>query len=253
MEYTINQLASMANITTRTLRYYHEIGLLKPAKVAPNGYRIYGKEQVDTLQQILFFRELGMNLKDIKELMNSKNFDREKTLQSHLATLILKKEQIEALILNVSKTISAMKGEYQMSDREKFEGFKQKLIHENEKNYGKEIREKYGDEAVEASNAKLMGMTKEQYEKTEKLAIEINETIKKAMETGDYAGELAQKACQLHKEWICMFWKKGTYSKEAHKNLGQMYVADERFKAYYEQIQPGAAEFFCKALEIYCS
>lgn len=253
MEYTINQLASMAKISTRTLRYYHEIGLLPPARVARNGYRIYGKEEVDTLQQIMFFRELGMNLKTIKELINSPNFDREKTLQSHLTALILKKEQIEALISNVRKTIKTMKGEIEMSDHEKFEGFKQRLIDENEEKYGKEVREKYGDEAVDASNAKLMGMTKEQYKKAEKLSQEINETIKKAMETGDPAGELAQKACELHKEWLTMFWKEGTYSKEAHKNLGQMYVADERFKAYYDKIQPGAAEFFCKALEVYCS
>ncbi len=253
MAYTVHQLASMANISTRTLRYYDEIGLLPPARVAPNGYRVYEREQVDALQQILFFRELGLDLKTIKKIITAPDFNRERALQSHLNSLISKKEQIERLISNVSKTLKSLKGEYEMGDHEKFEGFKKKLIEENEEKYGKEAREKFGDETVDSSNAKIMSMTQEQYEKVERLSQEINDTIKKAMETGDPAGELAQKACELHKEWLCMFWQEGAYSKEAHKNLGLMYVTDERFKSYYEKIAPGATEFFYEALKIYCS
>lgn len=253
MEYTVNKLASISGISTRTLRYYDEIGLLKPARVSSNGYRIYGKEEVDKLQQVLFYRELGLSLEEIQNLLSSKSFDRERALEGHLSALLKKKEQIETLIENVSKTIGSLKGEIKMSDKEKFEGFKKKLVDENEKKYGKEVREKYGDDAVEASNAKVMGMSQEQYEKAESLANEIGVALKEAMVSGNPGSDLAQKACDLHRQWLCMFWKDGAYSKEAHKNLGEMYVADERFKAYYDKIGEGCAEFFCEALKIYCA
>ena len=159
-------------------------------------------------------------------------------------SLIERKNQIEVLIENVSKTISALEGETIMSDNEKFEGFKKKLVEDNEKAYGKEVREKYGDAALDATNAKISGMSEEQWKMQKELEERINEMLKAAMETGDPACELAQKACDLHRKWLCIFWKDGTYSKTAHRGLAEMYVADERFKAYYEKIANGAAEFF---------
>lgn len=156
------------------------------------------------------------------------------------------------LINNVSRTIDTMKGVTIMTDREKFRGFKQAMINDNEEKYGKEIREKYGDSLVDSSNAKIKGMSEEEYTKAEKLRAEIDEALKTAMVTGDPSGEHAQKACELHKQWICMFWKDGSYSKETHKGLGEMYVADERFKAYYDKVADGAAEFLRDALNVYC-
>ncbi len=139
-----------------------------------------------------------------------------------------------------------------MSDNEKFEGFKQKLIDENEQQYGAEIREKYGEELVSGSNAKLKNMTKEQYNKAESLSAEISETLKAAMSEGDPKSELAQKACDLHRQWLQIYWPDGMYSKEAHMGLGEMYLADERFKAYYDGIEAGCAEFLRDALFVYC-
>lgn len=102
--------------------------------------------------------------------------------------LIQKKEQLEVLIDTVEKTIKSLKGEIEMKDYEKFEGFKQKLVDENEREYGKEVRSKYGNEAVDASNKKLMNMTKEQYEEVQRLSEEINATLAEAMKSGDPAG-----------------------------------------------------------------
>lgn len=137
-----------------------------------------------------------------------------------------------------------------MSDKEKFEGFKKQLIEDNESKYGKEIREKFGDTAVDASNSKLMEMTQEQYDKSAELSCRINETLKRAFEQGDPAGELAQQACELHKEWLGYFWN--FYSKEAHLGLAQSYVDDPRFRKYYDSIAEGCAEFLYEALKIYC-
>lgn len=144
MEYSINKLAKLAGVSTRTLRYYDEIKLLSPERISSSGYRVYGQKEVDLLQQVLFYRELGVPLDEIKNIIWSKDYDSITALQGHLSALRAKKEHIELLISNVEKTIVASKGEIAMSDKEKFEGFKQKMLEENEKQYGKEIREKFG-------------------------------------------------------------------------------------------------------------
>ncbi len=252
MEYTINKLAGMSGVSTRTLRYYDQIKLLCPKRISSNGYRIYGEAEVDLLQQILFYRELGLTLEEIGHILKDPKYDKNKALEGHLSALLLRKNQIEMLINNVTKTISSLKGEIIMSDNEKFEGFKQKMIDDNETAYSKEIREKYGDDVVDASNAKIKGMSKEQMEKAEELRIEYESLLKIAFEKGDPASDEAQKACDLHRQWICVFWKDGMYSKEAHKGLAEMYVADERFTAYYDKIALGCAKFLRDAINIYC-
>lgn len=250
MEYSINKLAKLAGITTRTLRYYDEIGLLPPCRVSSNGYRVYGQKEVDLLQQILFYRELGVQLDEIKNIMLSENYDGLVALQRHLSALKTKKEQIELLIVNVEKTIAASKGEIKMSDKEKFEGFKQKMIEGNEQQYGKEIRKKYGDEVMDDSNSKMLKLTADQYEKIQKLSSRINESLKIAFEQGDPSSKLAQEVCDMHREWLGYYWNH--YSKEAHLGLAQMYLDDPRFKKYYDAIEEGCAEFLFKALQIYC-
>jgi DNA-binding transcriptional MerR regulator len=249
MEYTIQKLASLAGVSTRTLRYYDEIGILKPARINSSGYRIYGQEEVNILQQILFYRELGVGLDSVKEIVTAPSFDGAKALREHREKLLEKREQLNILIANVDKTIALTEGRITMSNKEKFEGFKKKMIEDNEKKYGKEIRDKYGKESVEASNAKVMNMTEEQYQEVTALAEQIHTTLAEAFKTGDPAGELAQKAAHLHKQWLTYYWK--DYSKEAHAGLAQMYVDDERFTAYYDKEQPGTAVFLRDAIHIY--
>lgn len=249
MEYTVQKLGRMAGVSTRTLRYYDEIGILKPARINSSGYRIYGQAEVDLLQQILFYRELGVGLEDIKNIVTAPSFDAKKALREHREKLLDKREQLNVLIANVDKTIALTEGRIIMEDKEKFEGFKQKLVDENETKYGKEIREKYGDETVNKSNQKFKGMTQEQYDEMTKLAGEVNETLYAAFKTGDPAGELAQKTAELHRQWLCYSWD--SYSKEAHAGVAQMYVDDPRFTAYYDEKQPGAAEFLRDAILIY--
>jgi len=250
MEYSINKLAKLAGISTRTLRYYDEINLLSPLRISGNGYRVYGQKEVDLLQQILFYRELGLPLDKIRNIIWSKGYDSVKALQGHLVALQAKKEQIEVLISNVEKTIAASSGELKMSDKEKFEGFKQKMLDENEDKYGKEARTLYGDKVVDASNTKLMGLTPQQYAYVQELSSQINDKLKIACEQGDPSSPLAQQVCALHKEWLGFFWTQ--YSKEAHLGLAQMYVDDPRFKRYYDDVGVGCAEFLYNALKIFC-
>jgi len=249
MEYTVQKLGQLAGISTRTLRYYDEIGLLKPARINSSGYRIYGQREVDRLQQILFYRELDVGLDEIKAIVDSPEFDSRHALTRHREQLLAKRRQLDALIANIDLTLAYQKGMTDMSDTQKFEGFKQQLIDDNEAKYGEEIRAKYGDEQVDKSNAKFKGMTKEQYEEIERLSEDIHATLAQAFATGDPAGELAQKAADLHRRWLTFYWDR--YSKEAHAGVAQMYVEDERFKAYYDKDQPGVAEFLRDAIRIY--
>ncbi|MFD1739601.1 MerR family transcriptional regulator [Bacillus salitolerans] len=249
MEYTVNKLGKLAGVSTRTLRYYDEIGLLKPARTNSSGYRIYGQAEVDKLQQILFYKELGLELERIMEILTDPSFDAIYALREHRTKLLDKREQLDLLIANVDKTIHVKEGRTTMSDQEKFEGFKQKLIDENEQKYGKEIREKYGDEAINQSNQKLQNMTQEDHETVTKLAEQIHETLAEAFKIGDPSSDIAQKAADLHKQWLTFYWSE--YSKEAHAGVAQMYVDDERFKAYYDKNQEGVAEFLRDAIHIY--
>lgn len=251
MEYRIHQMARLAGVSTRTLRYYDGIGLLSPSRAAENGYRLYGQKEVDRLQQILFYRELGVPLETVRELVRAPGYDAAGALEEHLSALKAQKERLEVLIANVEKTIAALKGEITMSDKEKFEGFKRKLVMENEAQYGGEIRRKYGDAAVDAGNEKLLGLTEEEYEREQELSRRINETLKRALEQGDPAGPLAQEVCALHREWLGYFWP--NYSRAAHLGLGEMYAEDPGFRKYYDDIEVGCAEFLRDALRVYCA
>jgi len=251
VEYTINKLAKLAGVSTRTLRWYDQCGLLKPPRTSSNGYRVYGQAEVDRLQQIMFYRELGLELSEIGRIMSASGFNGLAALQGHHAALCSRREQLDRLIDNVEKSIRTMKGETAMSNQEKFEGFKKKLIDDNEAAFGDEVRSKYGDEAADRSNAKVSGMTEAQHAELEALTQELNEALKAAFAQGDPQSELAQKACGLHKRWLCYFWDE--YSKEAHMGLAQMYVDDPRFSAHYDEIAPGCAIFLRDALQVYCS
>lgn len=249
MEYSIQKLSQLAGVSTRTLRYYDEIDLLKPARMSSSGYRIYGQVEVDRLQQILFYRELGLGLEQIKDVMDDPSFNDIHALTEHREHLLDRRKQLDTLIATVDRTIAMKEGRISMSDVEKFEGFKLKMIQDNEEKYGQELREKYGDDVMNQSNAKLSKWTPEQYEEVTKLADEVMVSLSKAFETGDPEGELAQQTARLHKEWLSYSWTH--YSKEAHAGLAEMYVADDRFKAYYDKDTPGKAEFLRDAILVY--
>jgi len=249
MEYTIQKLGRLAGISTRTLRYYDEIGLLKPTRISSSGYRIYGQKEVDRLQQILFYRELGVSLESIRDIVNAKSFDPMAALVQHREQLKKRRDQLDTLIQNVEKTIKATEGRFNMNDHEKFEGFKQQLIEENEEKYGKEIREKYGDDTVNKSNTKVKSMTPEQYKEVTELSEKLLQKLTLAKAEGDPKSPLAQEVADLHRQWLCYFWP--AYTKEAHAGVAQMYVDDERFTAYYDREVPGTAEFLRDAVWVY--
>jgi DNA-binding transcriptional MerR regulator len=249
MEYSIKKLADWSGVSRRTLRYYDEIGLLKPDRINSSGYRFYTQKEIDKLQQVLFYRQLGISLKNIKNIVNSEGFDEIEALREHHKKLIQQKKELMFLINNVEKTIISKERGITMSNEEKFEGFKKRMIKENEEKYGQEIRELYGEEEIKKSNEKVKNMSIIEHESMKQIENELMKTLKAAMQTSNPAGELGQKAADLHHQWLSFYW--GSYNKKAHAGLVRMYVSDERFKQYYDKNQPGTAEFLKNAVLIY--
>ena len=247
MEYSIKQLAQLAGVSARTLRYYDEIHLLKPLYVNEAGYRFYGEEQLNLLQQILFYRERGLPLQQIAAVLYDGQFDILAALEEHLLELKKRQQQTNQLIATVQKTIAAMKGEYEMQDTEKFEAFKQNLVQQHEEQYGAELRQNYGGEEVDASQRKILNMTEGDYERFKNLAAEIQRQLETAVKTNQPSNsEAARAIVMLHKEWLGMTWK--CYTAEAHQGVAQMYIADERFQQYYDRKVKGCAAFLEQAV-----
>ncbi|MBU9672557.1 MerR family transcriptional regulator [Planococcus sp. CP5-4] len=246
--YTVQKLARLAGVSARTLRYYDSIGLLTPQK-NESGYRLYGSVEIDRLQLILFYRELGFGLQDIAKLLDDPDFDETEALIGQRKLLLEERSRLDLLITNVEKTISTKQGESRMANHEKFEGFKKQLVDDNEAAYGKEIREKYSNAEVDRSNAKMLGMDQEQYEAFKSLEQEILEKLEHAVKEGKSEGILGQEIADLHRQWLGFTW--GSYEPKAHAGLAEMYVADERFAAYYEKAGEGAAQYLRDAIIAY--
>lgn len=247
MQYTVKQLAELAGVSARTLRYYHEIGLLRPGRVSDAGYRLYGPAEVDRLQQILFYRELGLPLDKITSLLDDPSFDRRKALQSHLAALKQQRKRLNSLILTVEKTIQQTIGETDMTDEEKFEGFQARIVRENEEKYGAELRAQYGDLEIDRANACVLSLTKEDYDAWNALGTELLSELEQAVRSrADPKGETGKRLAALHRRWLSYSWEQ--YSPAAHKGLAQMYTGDARFTAYYDRTVPGCAAFLRDAI-----
>lgn len=250
MEYGIRELSKLAGVSARTLRYYDEINLLKPLYVNDAGYRYYGDKELVILQQILFYRERGFELKSIQKIIYQENFDVMNALEDHLRELEEQRKHMESLIRTVKQTILSMKGEYHMSDQEKFQVFKERFVRENEEKYGAETREKYGDEEMDESNQKLLNMTEKEWERFHSLETEIYDQLKEGVLAGIQPdSEEAKQIVILHKEWLSRTWKQ--YTAEAHKAVANGYICDERFKMYYDKEMPGCAQLLKQAIHFW--
>lgn len=240
----VKEVADLVGISVRTLHYYDQTGLLTPEGRTESGYRLYSDKDLETLQQILFFRELGFPLKKIKEIIGSPSFDRQEALQLHRKMLLERRKRIDKMIATIDKTMQYVKGEIQMSNKEKFEGFD--FSHNP---YEKEARERWGNEAVDKSNAKLGNISEIE---RKAMGEKMNAIYRKLSELKNTPPE-SDEAQAAIKEWYD-FLNHNTghhYSLDAFKGLGQMYVEDERFTNNIDKFGDGLAEFMRDAMAIY--
>ena len=250
MEYTVKALAELAGVTPRTLRWYDRTGLLKPLRTTEAGYRLYGPKQLDRLQDILFYRELGLDLASIRTILDDPAFDRQAALQSHLTELKARRARLDELILTVQRTIDNIKGGTKMTDQEKFEAFKRRVVAANEAAFGQELRQRYGEEEADRANACVLALTQEEYEAWKALGGEIHAALAAAVGAGaDPAGPEGQRIAQLHRRWLSYSWE--AYTPQAHAGLAELYVSDPRFTAYYDREVSGCAAFLRDAVRAY--
>lgn len=241
----IHEVAKQLQISKRTVRHYEQIGLLEVNINEENGYRNYSEQQLKQLQEIVYYRSLNISLKDIRQLLQASNEQIKDFLQQHLKTLLVEQQQLTSIIKQVQTTIKVMEEDKMAND---FEQVKQGWISKNEAQYGKEIRERHGEESVMATYGKLKDMTEEQFQAAQQLEETLFERLTEAM--ADDSNELYLEIGELHKRWLSFYWPK--YTKQAHVGLAQMYVLDERFTAYYdEKVGDGATQLLFDAITQY--
>lgn len=248
MDYSIKQASEMSGVSVRTLRLYDEMGLVRPKRRA-NGYRAYSSADLNTLQQVLLYKACGMELSVIARILKDSEFDERKALEEHLEGLYSRKQQLEASIETLKKTIGTLEGKCTMTDEEKFAGLKQAAISKNEEKHGDEARRRWGDEMVDEANRRISAMNKREWDRKEQLEQQIIEILAHALPEGNLNDETAKELSSAHAEWICMQWGEAQYSKEAHKSLAAMYTEDARFSDYYDsRAGTGAAELLARTI-----
>src|SRR5574340_1595784 len=245
MSWSIADVARMSGVTARTLRHYDEIGLLEPAYVGANGYRYYEDEQLLRLQQILVLRELGLSLAQIAEAVDSEP-DTLAALERQHVRLLEESNRLARMADTVARTIAELEGKTEMAVKinrpeNLFEGF-------DHTQYDDEARERW-PEKFEQSQRYAATMTAEDVEGMQREATAAMIRMAEFMTAGTPVDDpTVQAEVTTHYQSLCRFW---TPNRNAYKCLGQMYVDDERFKANYETIAEGLAEYQRDAMVVY--
>lgn len=242
--YTIKELADLAGVTTRTLRYYDQLGILTPAEIGENGYRNYDHENLLDLQQILFFRELEVPLKDIHYMLNHPDFHLQAALENHKTDLKNKLNRIQKLLGTVEKTINSLGGNHSMSEKEYFDGF-------DETKYEDEVKERWGGtQQYKESQQKWSSYSEDQKVEIKQEGGRI--TLRMVTEDPDASPDdpEVQEAIGDYYDYLNQYF----YSCEVEflRGLADMWVADPRFAINYERIRKGGAAFVKDAVHIYC-
>lgn len=240
MKVHIKEFADLTGVSVRTLHYYDEIGLLKPACIdRVSGYRYYDEGSLLRMQEILFYRELDFSLKSICEILSNPNYNKKLVLLEQKKLLILKKERLDRL---VSAIDDAMKGENVMKafDNTEFEKYKA------------EAKEKWGKtDAWKEHSDKTKNYSKDKWQSAEAGLNAIFGEFAVCKAEGNDAGSQNAQAlvAKLQKYITDNFY---TCTKQILSGLGQMYVTDERFKENIDKNGEGTAEFVSQAIGIYC-
>jgi len=232
MAYQIKQLATLAGVSVRTLRYYDEIGLLKPAFVGDNGYRYYENAQVDRLQQICLYRTLQLSLAEIAVIIELPREQVAIQLQQQYQRIQQERQRLDQLLNLVQTTIQTQREGAMMTDEEKFQAFKAARVTENEQQYGNESRQRYGEEVVDEANQQFTNLNATDYAAMHATEQQLLAMLKAQLNESELSPITAQKIYQLHRQWLGYTWPK--YTVAMHHGLAEMYLADDRFCTYYD-------------------
>jgi MerR family transcriptional regulator, thiopeptide resistance regulator len=244
MAYTVKQLAKISGVSVRTLHFYDEVGLLKPAYHGANRYRFYEEAQLLILQQILFYRKLGFELKQIKRILSRRGFDKIDALESHRKILRKNLTETRKLIETIDKTIEHLKGKKTMKSKEMFAGFdvEQQAKHEQF------LIDRYGEtmkEGIAHSRARVKNWTKKDWQNSGDVFARICQELVDVMRRGLAAESTeAQKVIRRHFDWLKQFWTPNRESYAGHSCL----IVDSDLRKAYEAYDPTLPEFVAAAI-----
>ena len=248
MSYTVSELADLSGVSIRTLRWYDQVGLLKPAYYGSNGYRYYEEEQLYLLQQILFFRELGFQLREIQKILVSNHFDKINALLTHRDILKRDVQRTTTLLETIDKTIAHLKGDISMKEQDLYKGFDEK----KQKKYEQYLVKYHGtiaEDLIHESKKRTSAWDKADWSQVEKEGNEIYKELSQCIESGQQPKESeAQNLIQRHFEMTKRFY---TVSKDVYMGLAQLYVEHPDFRTYFERFHAQLAEFIAEAMRVY--
>ncbi|MGW0185000.1 MerR family transcriptional regulator [Streptomyces sp. NPDC003362] len=244
MSYSVGQVAGFAGVTVRTLHHYDDIGLLAPGERSHAGHRRYSDADLDRLQQILFYRELGFPLDEVAVLLDDPDADPRAHLRRQHELLTARIEKLRKMAAAVEHAMEAREMGINLTPEERFEVFGDK----DPEQYAEEAEARWGGtEAYAESQRRAAGYTKQDWQRMQAEVADWSERYAALMADGEPpAGERAMEMAEEHRRHICgWFYECGH---EMHQCLGEMYVSDERFKAFYDAMRPGLAEHLRDAI-----
>ena len=244
MSYSVGQVAGFAGVTVRTLHHYDEIGLLVPSERTRAGHRRYGDADLDRLQQILFYRELGFPLEEVAALLDDPDADPRVHLRRQHELLTARIERLQRMAAAVEHAMEARAMGINLTPEERFEVFGDKdpeaHAEEAERRWG-------GTEQYAESQRRVARYTKDDWKRMQAEVASWGERYVALMAEGeDPSGERAMDMAEEHRQHISKWFYECSY--DIHRGLGEMYVSDERFKEFYDSMRPGLAEHLRDAI-----
>lgn len=241
---TVGAVARLAGVTVRTMHHYDQIGLVVPNGRTHAGYRTYGDAEIKRLQEVLFFRELGFGLEEIKTIVEQPTYNRTEALQRQRQLLEARADRLQGLIVAVERAVEAERTGIKMSTEDALGVFGDFDPAE----YEEEARERWGEsDAYKQSAARTAQYTKQDWEKIKVEADVLNQRFLALMAAGTAAdSEAAMDVAEDHRAHISKWFY--DCSKDIHAGLGQMYVADARFQENIDKAGEGLAEFMSAAI-----
>lgn len=244
MAYTVKALADLAGVSVRTLHYYDELGLLNPSYVGANGYRYYQQPALLRLQQILFYRELDLNLSEIREILDDPGFDLVGALKAHRENLQSRIRRLERLVETVESTLAELIGEIEMEDKKLFAGFSE----EEEKRYAAQARQQYGAEEVDASYRLWNSYSPEKQVEIKAEGAAIYGELATRVDQDPGSDEIQALIARWHQHMRYYYEP----SIERLRGLGSLYCENPDLRRNFVELHPELPEFMREAIDIYC-
>lgn len=250
MAYTVKELAKISKVSVRTLHWYDEIGLLKPAYQGANHYRYYEEAQLLLLQQILFFRELGFNLNDIQKLLAQNDFDNVNALHAHRKILEEDIARKNSLIATIDKTIQHLRGRQTMSNEELYHGFDSARQKEYEQ-YLVKYHGTVAEDLLIASKKRTAKWDKDEWDDVKNQGDAIHKALAQAIDQGLAPdSDDVQAIIHRHYQMVERFYDT---TKEVYIGLTQLYVQHPDFKKFFDVYHPKMIEFLREAMRFYAN